>query len=179
MAYLTKKQFLEWAERVWKNNPRNLIKSANYCLLKCPYRRRSTNINEMCEYSMQSNHYDIQEYLSCRVFTDHTNLGLNLPQLFRDRAEFRQRYEAWERKQKEYAQQKEAVQPEKIVPPKKSVPQSSPRAHRSSSWEQKTFGYVTEEFNMNNRTAIDINNGRIIFVNGRMVSADDLRNNNS
>lgn len=158
MPKLNKKQFVDWAEDIWKKNPRNLIKSIDYCKNNCPFYIPS------CGFCIDRNSYEEEQFVSCCLWAINTNFELS-PSLERKRADFRERY----RRSVSEAQKNQ----------KKTKVSSSVKPQKSSSWEGRTFDYTTEEINMTNKTAIDINENKVTFVNGRLVSIDDLRNNNS
>lgn len=169
MAFLTKKQFIDWAERVWHQNPRSLIKSVDKCRTTCPVYNRMLSIPESCRYAKESNHCEAREFVVCSFYVEYTDFEMDLLTLCKERAEFRQRYETMVEKD----------QGKTTVQKRKKKIYSRPQKRKSSSWEQRTFGYITEEFKMTNRTAIEINEHRATFINGRYVSTEDLRNDNS
>lgn len=173
MSYLEKKRFLEWAESVWSQNSRNLIKKTEYCKSMCPFRDSSGKKSKKCSYYLNSNYYGDSGFVACNLYAVNTHFDFSYIDVFEKRNIFRKRCATVNvdaKEPPEMSQQKRT----------KNLPAPDRMTSGKRKWNRKTAVHsAIESFNLTNRTAADINTLKVTFVNGRLVSTDDLRNDNS
>lgn len=173
MSYLEKKRFLEWAESIWGQNSRNLIKKTEYCKSLCPYRDSSDKKTKRCTYYLNSNYYGDSGFIACKLYAVNSHFDFSYIDVFEKRNNFRKRCATVK---------VDAKEPPEMPQQKKTKKQPVPNGMTSGrrKWNRKTAVHsASESFNMTNRTAADINTLKVTFVNGRLVSTGDLRNDNS